>query len=70
MSGSSKCVNCGHAEDAHVGDKCPRVLSVTIDADQLERMRRTGHPRLLKNVLDRQAQGFGGVYILSLREVA
>ena len=49
---SGKCRNCGRDYSLHVHSKCPKLdLHVVIDADSLERMRRTGHPWLLANLI-------------------
>jgi hypothetical protein len=43
--------------------RCPWGLHVTIDAETLQRVKETGHPRLLKNLLAGTAAGFDGVTI-------
>ncbi len=52
------CLKCLRLEREHIRGVCPRLgTHVVIDADNLDRMNRTGHPRLLKAVLDGTAQG-------------
>ena len=45
------CANCGKSYSAHVMDRCGTNTHVVIDSETLARALKTGHPRLLCNVL-------------------
>jgi hypothetical protein len=68
---NQRCLNCGRIQSAHLLDgHCPRGLVVTIDADSVEKARRTGHPRTLWGLLnDEHESVFQGVTIHQLRIV-
>lgn len=63
------CHDCLNTKNAHVMGKCPKLgTHVVIDADNLDRVQRTGHPRLLRNLLAGAAEGLlRGVHIDALR---
>lgn len=55
---NEKCGNCGRTRQAHLrGDVCPLDTHVVIDTETLARVEKTGHPRLLKNVLTGKTDG-------------
>ena len=66
-----KCLNCGKPEYAHLRGLCPALdVHVVIDADTLERVRATKHPRLLGAVLSGTTRGvMAGIEIEAIREV-
>ena len=68
MLNTTRCANCGKAQHAHLkGTECPRLdTHVQIDGATLDRLKRTGHPRLLGNLLAGRAVGFAGVSIATL----
>jgi len=50
---NQRCLNCGRIESAHLlGGRCPRGLTVVLDADLYERLQRTHHPRTLWGLLN------------------
>jgi hypothetical protein len=63
---NERCIkNCARLEREHVNGRCPTgTLHVVIDAASVERAKRTGHPRLLRSVLEGTAVGsMEGVHI-------
>ena len=50
------CINCGRPLIHHLGDRCPLGIHISIDAFALDRVRRTGHPRLLRDVLNEETR--------------
>lgn len=69
---TERCWNCGRAEHAHIGKNraCPTGVVLTITADALDRVARTGHPRLLKLMLSGQVkQAFENVSVTAIHVV-
>lgn len=65
-----RCIHCGRRGLEHIMRRCPQGLSVTLDAATLDRLDRTGHPRLLGMLLsgNKPSDGkFSGIEIESVR---
>ena len=67
---AERCGNCHRLRRLHVGDRCPSLgLHVSLDADSVQRAVATGHPRLLRAVIDGVVSNnaMTGVSIVNLR---
>lgn len=61
-------MKCARHEREHVLGMCPRLSThLVIDADNIDRVKRTGHPRLLKSMLAGTLHGmFSGLEISAI----